>query len=77
MSDITQLVELWIRPSKMTGKNSSKALDIRKRTFLQYLSLTDWKIVARQESAYLSWSPLKCNAAAPPYKLSPGRVTDN
>jgi len=30
MSDITQLVELWIRPSKMTGKNSSKALDIRK-----------------------------------------------
>jgi hypothetical protein len=30
----------------MIGKNSNKVLDMRKRTVLQYLSLTDWKMVA-------------------------------
>ena len=31
----------------MTDKNAHKVLDMRKRTVLQYLSLTDWKMVAR------------------------------
>jgi hypothetical protein len=31
----------------MTGKNPGKILDMRKRTILQHLSLTDWKMAAR------------------------------
>jgi hypothetical protein len=31
----------------MTGKNPAKILDMRKRTVLQHLSLTDWKLAAR------------------------------
>ena len=31
----------------MTDKNAHKVLDMRKRAVLQYLSLTDWKMVAR------------------------------
>jgi hypothetical protein len=31
----------------MTGKNPVKILDMRKRTILQHLSLTDWKMAAR------------------------------
>jgi hypothetical protein len=32
---------------EMTGKNPGKILDMRKRTILQHLSLTDWKLAAR------------------------------
>ena len=31
----------------MTGKNLDKVPDMRKRTVLQHLSLTDWRMVAR------------------------------
>ena len=31
----------------MTDEKAHKVLDLRKRTVLQYLSLTDWKMVAR------------------------------
>jgi hypothetical protein len=31
----------------MTGKNSDEVLNMRQRTVLQYLSLTDWKMVNR------------------------------
>jgi len=31
----------------VTDKKSNKVLDMRKRAVLQYLSLTDWKMVAR------------------------------
>jgi hypothetical protein len=31
----------------MTGKNSSELLSMTQRTLLQYLSLTEWKMVAR------------------------------
>ena len=31
----------------MTGKNSDGVLNMRKRTVLQYLSVTDWKMVDR------------------------------
>jgi hypothetical protein len=31
----------------MTGKNSNKIFDMRKRTVLQYLTVTDWRMVNR------------------------------
>jgi hypothetical protein len=31
----------------MTGKNADKVLNMSQRTVLQYLSLTDWKLVNR------------------------------
>ena len=31
----------------MADKKSNKVLDMRKRAVLQYLSVTDWKMVAR------------------------------
>ena len=31
----------------MTGKNSDEALNMRQRTVLQYLNVTDWRLVNR------------------------------